>query len=239
MGRLNEPGWRLALFRDAGEAGGSFRATVDGIRREGDGSGDPERSVAEAVGRARKKVRRYCAANGLNRLGTLTHAEACFDPHQVRADVGRFFRRMRRGLGGEAFPYVWVPELHPGGHGFHLHFAVGRYVRRGLIEEAWGHGFIWIKLIGNLPTGAGVREEARVAARYLSKYLGKEFAGGGMNRYDVAQGFQPIAEPITGRTETDVIGEAAERMGGPPDAVWRSCDHEGWMGPPAVSLLWR
>ncbi len=41
-------------------------------------------------------------------------------------------------LGGEAFPYLWVPEWHPGGHGLHLHFAVGRYVRQSLIRDVWG-----------------------------------------------------------------------------------------------------
>ena len=100
------------------------------------------------------------------------------------------------------------------GHGFHVHFAVGRYVPRGLIEEAWGRGFVFIKLLQGLPVGSGVREEARVAARYLSKYLGKGMGGaGGLNRYDVAQGFQPRAEPITGPTEAGVIGEACRADG--------------------------
>jgi|GEM_PF-4388228 hypothetical protein len=41
-------------------------------------------------------------------------------------------------LGGESLPYLWVPEWHPGGHGLHLHFAVGRYIKRSAIESAWG-----------------------------------------------------------------------------------------------------
>ena len=76
------------------------------------------------------------AANRLNRLGTLTYAgEGCFDPLQLRVDLGEFFRGLRRELGGSPFPYVWVPEWHPGGHGLHVHFAVGRYVQQRLIEE--------------------------------------------------------------------------------------------------------
>ncbi|MEX0826235.1 MAG: hypothetical protein WD184_05740 [Acidimicrobiia bacterium] len=235
-------GWFLSLYPEAGEAGGSFR----GLSRVDSSSGggwavDPARSLDEAARRARSKVRRYCAANGLNRFGTLTYAgEGVHDPRVVRADVGRFFRGLRRGLGGEAFPYLWVPELHKSGHGFHLHFAVGRYVPRGLIERAWGRGFVFIKLIQGTPSGAGVREEARVAARYLSKYLGKEMAGaGGLNRYDGAQGFQPKAEPITGRTESVVVEAASERMGSQPAYVWRSVNQEGWKGPPAVWLQWR
>ena len=236
-----QPGWRLALYRGAGEAGGSFQ----GSDRPGRGGGGwelvPERSADEAARRARGKVRRYCAANGLNRHGTLTYrGEGCHDPRQARTDVGRFFRRLRRGLGGDPLPYVWVPELHPGGHGFHLHFAVGRYVPRGLIEEAWGLGFIKIRLHGELPVGSGVREEARRSARYLSKYLDKTFRDGcGLNRYDVAKGFQPKVEAILGRLEAEVVAEACERMGSRPAYVWRSETQEGWRGPSAVWLQWR
>ncbi len=35
--------------------------------------GDEGRSPAEAIRRAKSSVRRYCAANGLDRLGTLTY----------------------------------------------------------------------------------------------------------------------------------------------------------------------
>jgi hypothetical protein len=235
-------GWILALYPEAGEAGGSFH----GLDRPGGGSGgvwepEPGRAEDEAARRARGKVRRFCAANGLNRFGTLTYrGEGEHDPRVVRGDIHSFFRGVRRGLGGEPFPYLWVPELHKTGHGFHVHFAVGRYVPRGLIEEAWGRGFVFIKLIQGLPVGSGVREESRIAARYLSKYLGKGMAGaGGLNRYDVAQGFQPRAEPITGPTEARVIDSASERMGGPPDYVWRSVTQAGWRGPQAVWLSWR
>ena len=172
------------MYPEAGEAGGSFRGLAR-PRRGGGGWWEPEereepgRALAEAERRARGKVRRYCAANGLNRLGTLTYAgEGCHDPVAVRGDIHRFFKGLRRGV-GEALPYLWVPELHKTGHGWHVHFAVGRYIPRGLIEGSWGHGFVHIKLIGNLPVGSGVREEARVAARYLSKYLGKEMGGVG------------------------------------------------------------
>lgn len=234
--------WEVALYPGAGEAGGSFRGLGG---RSGSGGGvwepDPDRSVEEAARRARGKVRRYCASNGLNRFGTLTYAgEGEHDPGAVRGDIRRFFRGLRRGLGGDLFPYLWVPELHQSGHGWHVHFAVGRYVPRGLIDSAWGRGFVHIKLIGDLPVGTTAREEARVAARYLSKYLGKGFSGGGgLNRYDVAQGFQPAAEPIAGSTVEAVVEGASVRMGGPPDVVFRPDQHDGFRGPPSVWMAWR
>jgi hypothetical protein len=195
--------------------------------------------LAEAERRARGKARRYCAANGLNRLGTLTYrGEGEHDPVVVRRDISRFFRGLRRGV-GDRFPYLWVPELHKTGHGWHVHFAVGRFVARGLIEEAWGRGFVHIKLIQGVPQGGGARGEARVAARYLSKYLGKDLAGaGGLNRYDLAQGFQPSREIIQGRTQAEVLALASKRMGGEPSVVWRSATQEGWRRAPAVWAAW-
>ena len=244
-------GWYLALYREAGEAGGSFHG-LDWPPRGGGGWSEedweeeeeeevPGRALAVADRRAQGKVRRYCASNGLTRLGTLTYAgEGCHDPVVLRADIGRFFRGVRRGLGGERFPYLWVPELHPGGHGWHVHFAVGRYVRRSLIEGAWGRGFVHITLIQGLPVGSGVRGEARMTARYLSKYLGKDLGGaGGLNRYDVAQGFQPKPEVLSGVCDADVVAAAVQRMGEPPAYVWRSVNQEGWRGPSAVWLQWR
>jgi hypothetical protein len=157
----------------------------------------------------------------------------------VRADIRRFFRGLRHESGGDSFPYLWVPELHKS-HGWHVHFAVGQFIRRGLIESVWGRGFVNIKLIGDVPVGSSTREEARVAARYLSKYLGKGFSGGGgLNRYDVAQGFQPAIEAVTGPTVEAVTDAASDRMGGPPDLMFRPDQHEGFGGPPSVWMSWR
>jgi hypothetical protein len=66
-----------------------------------------------------------------------------------------------RELGGRPLPYAWAPEWHPGGHGLHVHFAVGRYVKQRLIADVWGRGIAHIKLIGDLPVGSGALEEAR------------------------------------------------------------------------------
>ena len=233
--------WTLSLFPTAVEAGGCLR--VSHTPRDGFGEPDPDRAAAEASRRARSKIRRYAVANRLNRLGTLTYAgEGCHEPMKTRAHVASFFKTLRPALGGEAFPYVWVPEWHNSGHGLHVHFAVGRYVPQTLIRDTWARGHVHIKLLGDLPVGSGSVAEAKVAARYLCKYVGKEFEDerrqSGLHRYEVAQGFQPERITLTGRTDDDVLGQAAERMGAAPATLWRSSDVEGWHGPPAIWMAW-
>lgn len=241
-------GWLLSLYPEAAEAGGCFRSLS---RPRGPGEWRPgtdpalasDRAATEAARRARGKVRRYCATNRLNRLGTLTYRGAgCHDPRQVRADAGRFFRRLRAELpAGRPLPYVWVPEWHPGGHGLHLHFAVGRFIRRSDIETAWGHGFVHIKQLGDVRVGAGALGEARLAARYLGKYIGEaldERRVAGLHRYERAEGHDPRVVHVEGGSREAVIAAASARLGRDPQRVWTSDDTEGWQGPPAVWVQW-
>lgn len=239
-------GWTFSLFPDAGEGGGSFQGS---IRRVPDYvsrgfAADPERAAAEAGRRARARLRRYCAANRLNRLGTLTYrGEGCHDSSLVRDHLGDFFRGLRSNLGGSALPYVWVPEWHKSGHGLHAHFAVGRYVKRSLIESAWGRGFVHIKLLGNLPVGSGALSEARAAAGYLSKYVAKTFTDPstrvlGLHRYDVAQGFQPKPVHLSGSSPDSVLAQASSVLGSAPSFEWSSSSVEDWQGPPAIWAQW-
>jgi hypothetical protein len=241
-----DAGWNFTLYPEAAEGGGSFRSS---FRRVPDfvSAGfaqDPERAAAEAGRRARATLRRYCTANRLNRLGTLTYrGDGCHDPLLVRDHLGEFFRSLRNEQGGDPFPYVWVPEWHKTGHGLHAHFAVGRFVRRGLIEQAWGHGFVHIKLLGNLPVGSGTLSESRIAAGYLSKYVAKTFADPsarvlGLHRYDVAQGFKPSSVPLSGRSAADVIAQASDALGSAPSLEWSSSSVEDWQGPPAIWAQW-
>lgn len=237
------PHWRLAVYPKAGEAGGQLyvpRRTEPG-RVEAEA--DPERSAREANRRARAKVRRYCAANRLNRLGTLTYAEACEDPLALREEMARFFVNLRELLGGKAMPYLWVPEWHPGGHGLHAHFVVARYVKRGLIEEAWGLGIVHIKLIGDLPVGSGTLAEARQAARYVAPYTAKSADDAkrpaGLHRYEVAQGFQPQKIQVQGWTVEHAAGSASRVFGGTVPAVtWTSEEQEDWDAPPSCWFAW-
>jgi len=240
--RPRQGGWSFSLYPDAAEGGGSFRSASLDRSPGSTHDPDPARNASDAARRARAKVRRYCAANRLNRLGTLTYAgDGNFDPSALRADLADFFRRLRAAV-GESLPYLWVPEWHPGGHGLHAHFAVGRWIPRGAIERSWGRGYIDIKLLGDLPVGSGSLGEARLAARYLAKYVGKDLESGGqppgLHRYEVAQGYQPRAVPIQAATSVEVLGWAETYMGAVPERVWRSRYEAEWAGPPALWASW-
>jgi hypothetical protein len=233
--------WALSLYPEAGEGGGCLSVARQTIPTGG--PPDVERAAEEAARRARAKIRRYAAANRLNRLGTLTYrGEGLHDPLLLREHLAGFFRELRAGLDGGAFAYLWVPQWHPGGHGLHAHFAVGRFVPRRLIERTWGHGFVHIKLLDGLPVGSGALGEARLAARYLARYVGRDVEEArrlaGLHRYEVAQGFQPAKVECYGSSAEDVIERASGYMGSAPERVWLSSSVEGWRGPPACWAQW-
>lgn len=235
----------LNLYPDAREGGGTFVPTLPYARGFGikGHAVNPERSAEEAARRAKGRIRRYCATHQLNRLGTLTFAgEGCHDQRQLRTYVGEFFRQLRTGLGEKPFPYVWVPEWHTTDHGLHVHFAVGQYIPRSLIESAWPHGFVHIKLLGDLPVGSGPLGESRKAAGYLSKYVAKSFLDtkriDGLHRYDIAQGFTPQVERITGTSPYALIALASDRFGAWPTYEWSSADEPDWHGGIAFWAQW-
>jgi hypothetical protein len=241
-----DAGWSFTLVPAAAEGGGCFqysRRRTPAYVAPGEAA-DPDRAAAEAARRARTRLRRYCAANVLNRLGTLTYrGEGNHDPALVREHLGVFFRDLRARLGGKPFPYAWVPEWHKTDHGLHAHFAVGRFIKRSMIQAAWLHGFISIKLIGNLPVGSSPLSEARVAGGYLAKYVAKSFADPvdrdlGSHRYDVAEGFQPERIRFTGTSRDDVLAQASSHLSAAPAVVWDSSESEGWQGPPTVWAQW-
>lgn len=185
------------------------------------------------------------AQDALNNFGTLTYGPPfCRDPEQLRRDLAVFWRSLRTALGGRAFPYVWVPEWHKPseqyGERLHAHFAVGCFIKQALIRDKWGHGHVFIKRLTDLPVGSTTRHEARTAAGYLSKYVTKSFDTDlrGMHRYDVAQGFQPVAQRIEGRSPDEVLDRACSVMRAQPAVRWSSADSADWVGPPAVWFAW-
>ena len=199
-----------------------------------------QRSVGEAARRARSAVRRYCAANRLDRLGTLTYrGTGCHDAVQLRADVASFFRHLRRGLRLRSFAYLWTAEWHPGGHGLHVHFAVGQYIEKDRIAGAWHHGFVEIRRLAADLQHASDLARARIAAAYLGKYVSKSFdRNAGLHRYDVAQGFQPRRLRFFAESMEVALQFCVELQGGVLPRFSLSDDWDGWAGPPTVWMLW-
>ncbi|MCL3838501.1 rolling circle replication-associated protein [Aeromicrobium duanguangcaii] len=232
----------MSLYESAREAVCQFQPSLRRARSwvPAGSAADPARARAEAARRAATKSRRYCAANGLDRLWTLTYRGAgCHDTEQLREDVGRFFRALRAELGGKPFPYLWVPEWHRD-HGLHVHFGMGAFVHRSKVRRAWQHGFEYPKRL-TVPHGGDEFAARRQAARYLSKYVAKTFASEhdfGRHRYEVAQGFQPVPTLLSGSNEWDLLRGACDVMGRAPVSSWSSDDQPDWQAPPTRTFLW-
>jgi hypothetical protein len=247
LGRWEQAAWVLNLYPTAGEASGCFVAV--GGRRAGGGvrglAADPERAALEGARRARAFVRRYAAANGLTRFGTLTYrGEGCFDQTALRVDLAAFFRGVRAELGGPV-PYLWVPEWHKT-HGLHAHFALDQFAHQRMLERVWGHGHVSIKRLSGARAGDGSWQSARIASGYLAKYVTKTFVDAeeykrrlfGLHRYEPAQGFKPPVKQLRGTSWADLMGEACDIMGGRWSREWFSNDVEGWRAPPAYWFQW-
>jgi len=215
--------------------------------REPDGEPDGPPGAAStdrAVRRAKVTVRRYCKANGIDRLMTLTYAPPfCTDPKVLRHDVGRFVRRLRVTLGHRRFPYVWVPELHKDGTRLHAHIGLARYVKKADLQACWPHGFVDARRLRAKSTKAvSSVEHAGRAAHYLSKYVGKAFSSGaavGAHRYEVGQGFQPRRDRIVLPSEHAARMWAIGQMGGEvPSMEWSSYESPDWVGPDCRVMFW-
>lgn len=68
--------------------------------------------------------------------------------------------------------WLAVLEWHPGGHGWHVHMVVDRFVRKDVIEDLWGYGFVDARRIvvkGDTTSMASVRKASAYVAKYVSK----------------------------------------------------------------------
>jgi len=221
-----------------------------------------KRNRLNAARRARARSRRYCKANRLSRLWTLTFADAVYDRRTVVASLNALARALRAQF-GEAFPYLWAIEEHESG-ALHVHLAAGRIVAlrcrscdpdkqgKGLHQDdmrkwapclrcTWGHGFVLAqKFKGQKGNG---RKASAAVAGYVAKYVGKDVEGcePGEKSYDVGRGFKPgeVVFEVTGTSgEALAVVAAVYFDGGGPGFVWSSEDVEDWYGPPVRVAFW-
>jgi len=203
----------------------------DRSRKPG-GAKDPERTAEVALRRARKIIRQFAKEFRLRYMWTLTYAGTGeFDIEQVRRHVERLIKALVNEQ-GERFPYVWVPELHPGGHGIHIHMAVPFYIEHEKLMKLWGRGIVDLR--DKKPKGAAAAFGGQVAGGYLSKYLGKAFdeTAFGKHRYERAQGFDITSYRVRRYDMADGVEYAMQIFGCSPVFQWSSADQDGWTGPP-------
>ncbi len=186
--------------------------------------------------RAVKSVRQYCVRWGLTKMWTFTFKEAQWDKNQVKAHMNSFLMRWRTLNGGKAFPYLYVLELHPKGHGYHVHVAVpgGMFTDFFQLRRTWGHGRI--RFDENNRHSGESRNDARRLAVYLSKYLAKDLNGDhvhGEHRYEPAQGFDVQTTRRWFTTFREAVEYLSHRVTGERFVeVWSDYEVEGWPGPP-------
>jgi hypothetical protein len=206
-----------------------------------------------ANSRARGRSRRYFVVNRLRFMWVLTFREPPAERSEVMALVAEFARRLRNDVGASV-PYWYSPELHPGGHGWHVNLFVPGRLEHAQIANLWGHGFVWVTDFERSPNGPkgeplGLcrtpREGWRRAAQYGCKYAQKDWEPGAIgprnHRYEIAQGFSPVPERYWLNHDTEAWELVAELV---PEgewgnlAVWDSNDTDEWNRPPIATFRW-
>lgn len=235
-------GWSVTTWEGCGEW------TIVGIggRRDGDReyvppgqAADPTRARQESARRARAAVRRYCAAHGLDRLGTLTFAVEPGSLAEAWKLVEAFRRDLEQAL-GQRIPLLVVPEYGERSGRLHFHFAFGRYLDLCAVRRAWPHGFVDLRRIRRR-SGPGRRPEGRRAgarriASYVAGYVAKgEGVGFGRKRYSTTRGCQPVPRTVRRGDLTEAIAQVLAEVEGPWE-MWSSAGMEGWCGPPVLVI---
>ena len=224
-----------------------------------------EHSAARANGRAASTMTDYMVHNRLTKMWVLTFKDEGLHGVEGRKEAMRrtaaFVRRMRRDFfKGKPFPYVYSPELHPSGHGWHVNlFVPNVFMHKGSLQRSWTHGNVWFtdferdkvvkhsgRRIGAVKAGrstGGTTRAARKAASYASKYASKDWAtdeiGHGAHRYERAEGFPVPEQRMRVRTFEDFAALVrAHPACGQVYTEWAmDSDTDGWCGPPMRGLL--
>ena len=207
-----------------------------------------------ANGRARSRSRRYFVRNQLRYMWVLTFAEARRERAEVMWLVGDFARRLRLQHVESGFPYWYSPELHPGGHGWHVNLFVPMWLPHGTVEALWGHGYVWATDFECSPVAPkgeplglcrtprdGWRRAAQYGCKYAQKDWSAESVGAAEDRYEVAQGFQPVPERThvfdlaAGRSAAKALVSAEDERW---VSTWDSDEESEWDRPRVITWRW-
>lgn len=158
-------------------------------------------------------------------------------PKVVRR-VQQFTRRCRRRW--PTLHWLAVLEWHPGGHGWHVHMVVDRYVPKALVAELWGWGHVDTRRIA-IKGDSSTTAAARKAGAYVAKYLTKPADDGAPAH---APGDHRYLRPL-GMTWTEVEAEgtfdellrlAWTWWRQPVTWLWYSGQDDRWRGPRCLVL---
>jgi hypothetical protein len=252
-------GWKFTLWPDCGEA--SLVIVTSGSNRSG-GLGDRPAASDEvaqyhwqiANGRAGTRSRRYFVVNKLRYMWVLTFAAERRQRREVMVQMSEFARRLRTLHNGQSFPYWYSPELHPGGHGWHVNFFIPFRVPHHVFAALWGHGFVWVTDFASSMKGPkgeplglsrtpreGLRRAAHYGCKYSQKDWSPEHVGPQNHRYEVAQGFAPKKE--SGWVRDPTHAEELVKLLVPAEDQrlmqhWDSNDVADWTRPPIKTWRW-
>ena len=257
--RFQDSGWKFTFWPGCGEAslcivtsGSSRSSNIDRHREKSDDEGALHWQIAN--GRAGTRSRRYFVTNGLRYMWVLTFKGEHFNRRQVMSDVADFARRLRVLRGGANFPYWYSPELHPGGHGWHVNFFISFRVEHAMVEELWEKGFVWVTDFATAMKGPkgeplglcrtprdGLRRAASYGCKYAQKDWSPEHVGALNHRYEVAQGFAPLRRSgwVEGPLEAeslvqDLVPVTDQRW----LKRWNSDENTEWNRPPIRTWRW-
>jgi hypothetical protein len=158
--------------------------------------------------------------------------------------IAEFAERLQAEFGDQ--PYWYSPELHPGGHGWHVNFFVRRWLPHGKVKRLWGLGGVNVKDWAKdsrvkdlkLTLINVIRLGADYGCKYAAKDWGAEVLEGGAHRYEVAQSYQPARETVIFSRLGRAFEAAHGVFGRPADQVWSHEEADAWEGPPVWCLSW-
>lgn len=248
--RTELPYWSATVYPEAAEA--TITLVSPGVREPVELDLDDEerarRNHERATRRATTESRRFMVANRLRYMWVLTFASAqqgAESRRECMREVAAFAERLRARFG--KMPYWYSPEIHPGGHGWHVNFFIPKRLPHREIQPLWGHGIVWVKdwARDSRVRGAGVTfiDALRLAAQYGCKYASKDWSEevlhGGAHRYEIAQGYKPRSISVRADSVGGGLRFAASFFGGRhPDNIWRSDESDDWDGPPVWCVSW-
>ncbi|MBA7540061.1 hypothetical protein ES705_32350 [subsurface metagenome] len=121
-----------------------------------------------------------------SKLLSLTFKDPCFDREHVAFSIKNMCSRYLRDH-HQPLAYLSVLELHPGGHGYHVHMLVNApYISQAAWQDdLWQQGIVDIRSLGK----RGSSYSDSKVAHYLVKYMEKDAANvpPGSRRYNISR----------------------------------------------------